>query len=299
MPPYYPQYIWLDAAEIDGEQNDGHGIGLLKNQVPVPNIKTNVIFPVGFIASRYGEEHYIQSNGIMLEYGISMPDFNQMPRVTLKNRTISVENGIISTITVGTPRLSPHTIYAVVEAPTQAKQNHPSAGLHYVNSDGGYRTPGEVFGQTRVTLKHRVLQNLGVGNLSGYGIPQIQLKRRYIDMKGLQSYRMGWPSVGDGTQKVIQFSSSIMTLFGAPALQRNEQIHRTVQPSGFNSLEISSVNWVSHYHRTLKAIGLLSQQMGTKKGSDKPFMWQGLRVGELVKGNYGGFANEYFGDAWI
>ena len=136
-----------------------------------------------------------------------------------------------------------------------------------------------------------MLQNLGIGNLSGYGTPQIQLKRRYIDVKGLQLYRMGWHSVGDGTQKIIQFSSSIMTLFGAPALQRNEQIHRTVQPSGFNSLEISSVNWVSHYHRTLKAIGLLSQQMGTKKGSDKPFMWQGLREGDIVTGKQIGRAH--------
>ena len=110
---------------------------------------------------------------------------------------------------------------------------------------------------------------------------------------------MGWHSVGDGTQKIIQFSSYIMTLFGRPTLQRNEQLHRTIRPSGFNSLRISSVNWVSHYHRTLKASGLFSQQMGTQKSGDTPFMWQGLRIGELIKGNYGGFANEYFGKAWI
>ena len=28
-------------------------------------------------------------------------------------------------------------------------------------------------------------------------------------------------------------------------------------------------------------------------------MWQGLRVGELVKGNYGGFENEAFGNTFI
>ena len=28
-------------------------------------------------------------------------------------------------------------------------------------------------------------------------------------------------------------------------------------------------------------------------------MWQGLRVGELVKGNYGGFENEVFGDTSV
>lgn len=301
VPPYYPQYIWLDAVEIDGKQKDGHGIEpppRLNAQVSIPTVKTNVIFTEGFIATRYGEQH-LQSNGILVDYGISMPDFNQMPRVALKNRTISVGKGIDSTITVGAPRFTPHTIYAVMEAPTQAKQNHPSAGLHYVNSDGGYRKPGEVFGQTRVTLKHRALRNLGLGNIAGYGTPSIELKRRYIDINGIQAHRMGWPSVGDGTQKIIQFSSSIMTLFGRPTLQRNEQLHRTIRPSGFNSLRISSVNWVSHYHRTLEASGLFSQQMGTQKSGDTPFMWQGLRVGELVKGNYGGFENQEFGKAWI
>lgn len=299
VPPYFPQYIWLDAVEIDGKENGGHGIPIPVGQVSWPSLKTNVIFTNGFIATKYGEDIQVQSNGILVDYGISMPLFEQGPLVTLKNRTISFEKGIDSTIIVGTPRFTPHTIYAVMEAPTQAKQNHLSSNLHYVNSDGGYRTPGEVFGQTRVTLKHRVLQNLGLGNLSGYGTPQIQLKRRYIDVKGLQSYRMGWHSVGDGTQKIIQFSSSIMTLFGRPTLQRNEQLHRTIRPSGFNSLGISSVNWISHFHRTLKASGLFSQQMGTQTSGDTPFMWQGLRIGELIKGNYGGFANESFGKAWI
>ena len=39
--------------------------------------------------------------------------------------------------------------------------------------------------------------------------------------------------------------------------------------------------------------------MGTQLGGDEPFMWQGLRVGELVKGDYGGFDNHEFGKAWI
>lgn len=301
VPPYYPQYIWLDAVEIDGEEKDGHGIEpppRLNAQVSIPTVKTNVIFTEGFIATRYGEQH-LQSNGILVDYGISMPDFNQMPRVALKNRTISVGKGIDSTITVGAPRLSPHTIYAVMEAPPQAVDNHYGGNSHYVNSDAGARYPGEVFGKTVIMLKHRALRNLGLGNIAGYGTPSIELKRRYIDINGIQAHRMGWPSVGDGTQKIIQFSSSIMTLFGRPTLQRNEQLHRTIRPSGFNSLRISSVNWVSHYHRTLEASGLFSQQMGTQKSGDTPFMWQGLRVGELVKGNYGGFENQEFGKAWI
>lgn len=299
VPPYFPQYIWLSAVEIDGIENRGHGIPIPDGQVSSPTVKTNVIFTSGFIASQFGTNTQIQSNGILMEYGISMPLFEQGPTVTLKNCTISVDKGIDSSIIVGTPRFSPHTIYAVMEAPEQAKQNHPSASLHYVNSDNGNRPPGEVFGRIRITLKHRVLENLGVGNLSGFGTPQIQLKRRYIQVKGMQLYRMGWHSVGDGTQQVTQFSSAAMALFGKPTLQIKEPLHRTIKPSGFDALKLSTLNWVSHFHRKLMLSGFDALRMGTGLSGDTPFMWQGLRVGELVKGNYGGFTNEAFGKAWI
>ncbi len=299
VPPYYPQYIWLDAVEIDGEQNDGHGISIPDGQVPRPLIKTNVIFVSGFNAARYGEDHHAQSNGIVMEYGISMPDFNQMPHVTIKNRTISINKGINSPITVGKPGLSPHTIYAVMEAPPQAIANHYSGSNHYVNSGGGTRWPGEVFGQTLVSLKHRLLQNIGLGNRAGYGVPQLDLKRRYIEVKGIQAHRMGWHNFGDGTQFITQSVSSMMSLFGDPTLKRSEELSRTIHPHGADTLGVSSLNCISHFHRTMRPNGFNSERMGTQLSGDEPFMWQGLRVGELVKGNYGGFENEVFGQAWI
>ncbi|OFE44635.1 hypothetical protein [Acinetobacter towneri] len=299
VPPYYPQYIWLDAVEIDGEQNDGHGISIPGGQVPRPLIKTNVIFVSGFNAARYGEDHHAQSNGIVMEYGISMPDFDQMPHVTLKNRTISINKGIDFTITVGKPRLSPHTIYAVMEAPLQAIANHYSGSNHYVNSGGGTRWPGEVFGQTLVSLKHRLLQNIGLGNRAGYGVPQLDLKRRYIEVKGMQAHRMGWHNFGDETRFITQSVSSMMSLFGDPTLKRSEELNRTIHPHGADTLGISSLNYISHFHRTMRPNGFNSERMGTQLGGDEPFMWQGLRVGKLVKGNYGGFENEAFGQAWI
>lgn len=299
VPPYYPQYIWLDAVEIDGEQNNGHGISVPTGQVSRPVLKTNVIFASGFNAARYGENHHTQSNGIVMEYGISMPDFEQMPRVSLKNRVVSIDQGIPSTLAIGKPRLSPHTIYAVMEAPSQAVANNPGGSRHYVNSSNGTRSPGEVFGRATISLQHRTLRNIGLGNRSSYGIHRIELKRRYIDVKGIQAHRMGWHSVGDGTQFITQLASSVMSLFGNATLQKNEQLHRTVRPNGFNALGISSSNWISHFHRTVRPNSFDALRMGTRLSNDRPFMWQGLRVGELVKGNYGGFENQQFGQAWI
>lgn len=56
---------------------------------------------------------------------------------------------------------------------------------------------------------------------------------------------------------------------------------------------------IDFFNRTIKAVGHSHLEMGTRKSGDTPFMWQGLRVGELIKGNYGGFENEVFGNTFI
>jgi hypothetical protein len=297
-PPYSTQYIQLNSVDLNGEITDGFGIYPPNNQVPKPSLNQSVIYLTGFNSMKIGEPS-IQSNGIVIDAGIPIPDFENGPLVTLKNRTVKVDNGIDSTIVCGIPRFSPHTIYAVMEAPAQAIANHPSGKRHYVNSDGGTRLPGEVFGRARVSLKYFVVPNVGLGNLSGYGVPSVQLKRRYIEVRGFQSYRIGIPNIGDGTQFIKQFGAIDNASVGAPTLSRNEPLHRVIKPSGFNALSIPNIHWVSLLHRTLTTVGVDSLRMGTRLSGDKPFMWQGLRVGELVKGNYGGFDNLTFGVTWV
>ncbi len=297
VPPYYPQYIWLDEVELDGEQNNGHGIKIPERQVSDPSVKSNVIFPDSFIASRYGN-HHTQSNGILVQPGLQELTIGRH-FIGLKNRNISVLS-LGDSMIVSKPRLSPHTIYAVMEASSQAQTNHGANNLHYVNSSGGIREPGEVFGRATITLRHRKL-SVGLGYQSSFGNGhKIQLRKRYIHLKdfGFRSQRIGFHVVGPFDQNVMQFDSNDMQNFGWPSLNIPYGGAFFIKPNGLNSPALNRPT-VDFFNRTIKTVGSNHLQMGTRKSGDTPFMWQGLRIGELIKGNYGGFENEVFGNTFI
>lgn len=297
VPPYYPQYIWLDAVKIDGKQNDGHGISLPKDQVSVPNVKTNVIFPKGFIASLYGS-HYTQSNGILVQPGLQELTIGNH-FVGLKNRTITVPT-MGDSLLVSKPRLSPWTIYAVMESPSQAQANHEPRDLHFVNSDSGTRLPGEVFGHVRIELKHRKL-NVGMGNQSQLNSGhKIALRKRYINLTdfGFRSQRTGFHVVGPFDQHIVQFDAADGQGFGQTLLKIPHTGPYFIKPNGLPSMMMGRPV-IDFFNRTVKASGRDHLQMGTRLNGDKPFMWQGLRIGELVPGNYGGFESEVFGKTFI
>lgn len=304
VPPYYPQYIWLDAVEIDGEEKDSRGIEpppSLNRQVPAPNIKTNVIFPVGFIASSYGS-HHTQSNGILVQPGLQELTIGNH-FVGLKNRTITVPTiGDLLQIRDAKPRISPWTIWATEDTPYQAKLNHPeSRSIFYpVNSSGGTRPAGEVFGNLNISLQHRKF-SIGIGNQGDFGNGhKIDLRRRYINLKdfGFRSQRTGVHVVGPFDQDVVQFDSNDMQSFGRPSLSIPYGGSFFIKPNGIVAPIVGGAR-VEFFHREVKTLGFNATQYGVRANPDLPFMWQGLRVGELVKGNYGGFENEAFGNTFI
>lgn len=304
VPPYYPQYIWLDAVVIDGEQKDGHGIEpppRLNEQVPAPNIKTNVIFPVGFVASLYGS-HYTQSNGILVQPGLQELTIGDH-FIGLKNRTITVPTiGDLLQIQNVKPRISPWTIWATEDTPIQAKLNHPESkgSFHPVNSSEGTRPAGEVFGDLGISLQHRKF-SIGVGDQSDFGNGhKIDLRRRYINLKdfGFRSQRIGFHVVGPFDQNVTQFDSNDMQSFGQPSISITYGGSFFINPNGIVAPIVGGAR-VEFFHREVKTLGFNATQYGVRANPDLPFMWQGLRVGELVKGNYGGFENEVFGNTFI
>lgn len=282
-PPLSTQYIYLNNVENRGEDadddttiiKDGFGIAPPLFQVSDPSLRSNVIRVGGFIATKFGENK-IHSNGIWMENGIKLDKECGTPSVQLSRRTLSVE-GINNSIVMGTPRLSPHTIYAVMEAPQQAKDNHPASNLHYVNSDGGSHKAGEVFGRARVWQHNPYLNPSSVNPLNRYGTPTVQLKRRYLEPKGIQAYRFGWHSVGDGTQIITTRSSILFTVFGVAtiALVKDKQIQ--VKPFGLAAPTINKPI-VQHLHRAFKIDGIDSLRMGSSRGGPM-YMPQSLHVG--------------------
>ncbi|WAU72384.1 hypothetical protein [Acinetobacter sp. TR11] len=296
IPPYYPQHIWLNAVDLDGAQMEGHGIPAPKDQVLRPFVRSNVISPNGFNASSIGQAK-AQSNGILVEPGIQELTVGSHS-IGLKNRVLKAPS-INDSMVVSKPRLSPHTIYAVMDSPTQARQNHEPANLHYVNSDSGARPPGEVFGFATISLQHRRI-TAGIGAVSGMGSGhKLSLKKQYISIdKGITSLRMGVNIVGPFNQVLEQFDSNDMTTFGDSAIKLDDKGPRLLKPKGIDALEVPK-NTIEHRNRTLNISGFDALLMGQPKYNDTPFMWQGLRIGELISANYGGLDSQVFGQSWV
>lgn len=294
-PPYTTQYIWLDDIEMDGSSGGHHGIREPDRQVSPPSLKTNVIFPEGFVATEISK-HYMQSNGILVQPGLQELSVGT-PVVWVKNKIITVPSlGDLLQMQDTLPRLSPWTIYAVTEAPPQAIRNHGGKTGHYVNSYGGTRNPGEEFGRVRVTLRHRKL-TVGIGNVSAFSNGHsLVLRKRYVNLTdmGISSLRMGVHVVGPFDQSLTAYDSTDELLFGKPSVVIPYTGAYYIKPNGMNALGVGALG-ISHFNRSLIVNGSDYLQMGARKSSDTPFMWQGLRVGPLVTGNYGGFENQKFG----
>ena len=298
-PPYSLQQITLDWDGEGPRPDDysGKGIELPIFQVSTPSVKSNVIFAEGFVATKFGATH-TQSNGILLESGIQ--EFSVGNHfVGLKNRTIQVPTmGDFLQIEDTRPKISPHTIYAVMEAPAQAIRNHPSNGLHFVNSDSGNRLPGEVFGWVTVTNRHRVIRPSGFNISDWYG-PKVALRKRYIKPEPFNSFRMGWHYALDGSpQGVEQYESNDTSLYGMPNIYSPYYGPQTIRVNGMNANVFGSGK-VEFFHRTVRASGTNMLVMGAGRSGDTPYKPQGLWVGEPKPTIPKGFNAEVFGSTTI
>ena len=303
-PPLSTQYIFLNNVDNRGENSeddtsvirDGHGITIPFDQVPGPRLRTNVIRPQGFDAKLFGTAD-VYSNGILMENGIKLDKELGTPMVQLARRTISINEGINNLIAMGTPRLSPHTIYAVLEATEQAKRNHPTAYLHAVNSDSGSRKPGEVFGRPRVWIHNPYLNVQGIWPRNDYGTPRVQLKRRYLEVKGIQAYRFGWHNIGDGTQEIKSQPNNLFTVFGRPGIALAKEKNVQLRPPGLNA-SLYGRPVVEFFHRTIKPSGYNTLSMGYSRGGTL-YMPQSLHVGPRRPTIPVGTLMEKFGTTYI
>lgn len=300
-PPYSLQTITLDWGS-EGQRPDdfkGDGIDLPKDQVSRPNVKSNVVFAEGYVATLFGS-HHIQSNGILVYPGIqefSIGDHS----VGLKNRVIEVPTmGDLLQFEKVMPRLSPHTIYAVKNAPPQAIKNHPVNGnIYYINEHPNTSyPPGEIFGNPRITLQHRKL-TVTAGNELSIGRPSVILRKHYILPNGFLSFRMGWHVLLDGSpQFVEQYDSENQALYGRPVVTSIYYGPQYLTGRGFNSNTFGTQR-VEFFHRSIRPQGYLATLMGAGRSGDTPYKPQGLWVGEPKPTIPKGFNAEVFGSTTI
>ena len=285
-PPYSVQSIWLDSGFGIAPPEDE----LTKSQLGTPSLKQNIIYVHEDKAQTKMGEPLVTANSIRVEPGYSELLVGD-PSVSLRNRRIFPKE-IPETAQVAAPRLSPHTVYAVYDAPAQAKMNHPTVELHYVDEKkpGGV---GAVLGTPNVQNQHRRLYpSAHYGG--GVGAASVMSSINYLLASGFNSLRFGWHSLPCVQQ--VEFYTETSTMeFGSPTVKRPPYMGAiTISPIGLNAS--TTVNpRVDLKTRVMRPIGFDSSALGQSKQGDLPFMWQGLRVGPLVANTPEGFASEAFG----
>lgn len=287
-PPYSEQNISL---------LDDFGIEIPQGQVPWPGLNQFVLYARGFESDRYGTPA-VKINGATIEAGIREDDYG-VPSVRLKNRVVTVAPWTGPIYQPSPASITPHTIWAVKEAPQQAKDNHPVRTLHYVGEvlvANGYPS-GERFGRTRISTYLGRINPSSLGIESAYGRPRLQLRTRYIQVPGLQAYRVGYALVSDGNQKIVQFAAADTQVFGRLAVARAPYVG-PIGGKGLASLSIGA-HRVEFFHRQLWPQGHDSQRLGTRRAGDSPYMWQGLRVGPLMPTIPNGFQADLHGEPWV
>lgn len=283
-PPYSQQNIIADQV-----MNSASAFG-------TPGLNQFVLRPSGVVAPQAGSPA-VRIMGANVDAGIKVDGYGT-PTVDLKVRTLVVAEWNDSQVfQPAKPRLSPHTIWAVKEAPQQARENHPAGSLHYVGETNIYQ-PGERFGNHRISTYRNNLRPNGIGPLV-LGVPVVALRRRYILPIGLQAYRMGWTVIGDGSQFVTQFGGTDSMRLGAAAVMRAPYTGpQTVRPGGIVAPSVGAYTWASLLHRALPLAGFDALRMGSSRG-DSPYQWQTLHVGPLMPTIPAGFLAEKFGTAWV
>ena len=279
---------------------------LSNDQVPKPIINQQVVYvKEEFPQTKWGTA-LVAANSLRVEPGI-WEHLIGKPMVSLKRRVLSAAKFPDAEVfEPEKPRLSPHTIYAVVEAPQQAIRNHEFRDLHPVDHYDKYPLPpGITPGRPAVTLRHRVVRPQGYPPPSypiRLGEPSLQLRRRYLEPASINSLRMGWPEI-PGLRNLVVYDAPDTVLWGATTIAREPYYGpQTVSAGAGEQTQwppTGSQHWVSLLNRPVYPAGYLTERMGTRLPNDQPFMWQGLRVGPHVPNTITGFNADAHGTPWV
>lgn len=305
-PPYSQQIISLDGwQDFDKDEYvSGFGISFderrLGKRVPEPFVNQNVVYAKGFEATLFGVNK-IHSNNIEIVSGIAIHNISADHKIY--NKTIQIvlteENTIKSQVEVGKPRMSPWTIYAVNNAPAQAIDNHEWRQPHYVNSDAGYKPTGIIVGTPKVESTIRTITPhwYVYAKESNH---RVELVRRIIKPRSFGVTKMGLPSIPFTDQTLVVFNTDNKpsSLFGKPDIVIVDRGEKYIKANGLNELGVGRAE-IQLYTRELLAKGKDSLVMGTLRQNDKPYMWQGLRVGAHVPNIIGGDDMSAFGDVMV
>lgn len=276
--------------------------------VPLPRMNYQFVYVKDEQYMHVGEPD-VRLMGIIVDPGIAERQVDKFgaARVELKNRALLDAGDIDNYIQMGEEqRLSPHTVYAVMEAPAQAIANHPIVSRRFVDHD----TFGRLLkgpGVPTVSFRYRQVRPSGFA-WPGYldplrnpnpPHPKVTNKRQYVIANGIQSLGVGWVEI-PGTQVVdLDQFAPLTEDFGEHEVAPPPYVGpRTFPQNGLDALEFGA-HEVDFLHRRRAAQGWDSQALGTVKPGDTPHMWQGLRVGPHIPTVIGDAKFDSYGEPWV
>lgn len=252
----------------------------------------------GFNSNKFGET-LLYANSIRVEPGIGERKHGTQ-KIYNKNQVIVVGSSS-NPEAPPSPILSPHLIFGPNERPPGYKA---PPGAHYVDMDTGGRSIKGIGRNVRVNHYHRNLKVSGLAapdsHSSGRATPAIRNTKFFIDTKSLQALRLGYPKLLPHNITAKHYQSSDTAAIGRAKAERapytGPQDIKNISKMDFLSFGVSRVELL---HRKLIAKGSDLMVAGTGSGSDTPYMWQRLRVGELMPTIPKGFNSEAYSDHWI
>lgn len=251
------------------------------------------------------------------------------PTVRLSRQVVKVENkspgpndppSNMGPLPVPNPRLSPLTVWAVVEAPEQAVANHPISGtLHYVDLVVGAAGESSWWkkgvGKPQVALSIRRLHPQGFqigydgpdGRKDDFGFGNAALCNRnvYVEVLPIKPAPFGKP-------KLLAYSR-LVKVSNNNTPQHKEHLFgpmfgdlfvsnwaRSLAPEPIaSSVDFGDETVVDYYHRFVRPYGVDTSHVSSYSGHQNPYQWQHIRVGELWPTVPQGDDMALFGNTWV
>lgn len=240
--------------------------------VPVPDVRTDYIYPSGLLATLYGTAT-VTINGIR-PMGIPPPGYDTggpvgVPSLPGTQYVHGSEHMLFTEY--GQPRMTPHYIFAP-----------KGDGGEYIDEWLYGPDPARPrFGSTVVTLAIRTLP-LTSFHATLWGETEVQNKHRRLNIVGPRLFKPGFPSLRSGGD--LEPAGLDATLWGAAIVARPPSIgdqtvspagmvgsygqhevqnqHRELTPAGLNAA-LHGMQWASYQYDPFPIASVLSLQAGT------------------------------------
>lgn len=317
--PFSTQNIWLDGlVDTNGRKSAGRGIDLSSGgfRFGYGRVHANSIYPdSGEMSFMKIGKAAVHANSIIIESGIfdhyiGEPDLTNGARVLgLKDKGIEPPKSD-SGFRKGIHNVSHNTIWAMGDAPQQAKRNHEFKGIFKPVSTGIVLGNAKLENSRRYLTVHtsntREQQYVPVdvhrNGMFESGAHTVDFRKRHIRAVGFRREIFGWTKLLPFTETAEVYDSPDSAAVGQHRIHYSDgdKTQRiTFGKDGYlDGLSIGKTR-IELFNRNIYPSGFSEAVFGKSDYRDTPYMWQHLRVGFFVPTAISGGDMTLWGDTFV